>query len=128
MKKLILFLITSAVILALSATLANAQSYSGMGDTTALGIFSNESMHGVAWGDYDGDGFLDVAISTQGTPALLYHNNGREVGGNWFTKVSKASATDTDPSKVVYFYPAYRHGALWADVDNDGKLDYVCTS
>jgi len=128
MKRFLLFFIASVVVLALSATLANAQSYSGMGDTTALGIFSKQSMHGVAWGDYDGDGYLDVIISTQGTSALLYHNNGREIDGKWFTKASRDSVSDPDPNKVVYFYPAYRHGALWADVDNDGKLDYVCTS
>jgi hypothetical protein len=128
MKKVILVLMACAAVLALSATVANAQIYTGMGDTTALGIFSNESMQGCAWGDYDGDGYLDVMVSTQGTPALLYHNNGKEINGKWFTLVSKTSKTDPDPQKVGYFYPAYRHGALWADFDNDGKLDYGCTS
>jgi hypothetical protein len=32
---------------------------------------------GVAWGDYDADGNLDLFVSNFGTPAcFLYHNNG----------------------------------------------------
>ncbi|PYI86853.1 MAG: hypothetical protein DME26_08115 [Verrucomicrobia bacterium] len=66
---------------------------------------------GVAWGDYDADGFLDLFVSNFGTPFnFLYRNNGDET----FTRIA---------SGVVATEDMNAEGAAWADYDNDGDLD-----
>jgi hypothetical protein len=69
---------------------------------------------GAAWGDYDGDGKLDLFVTRYGTN-LLFHNN----GDGTFTDVSEAAGV----GGVEGFWT----GASWADYDRDGHLDlYVC--
>jgi hypothetical protein len=65
--------------------------------------------HGVAIGDFDGDGYEDIFITGFGK-CVLYHNN----GNGTFTDVTAASGI------------AQTHwgsSAVWFDYDNDGKLD-----
>ena len=71
--------------------------------------------HGsLAWGDYDSDGDLDLALAGDTSDSLpapvtkVYENDG---GGN-FTDVSPASLTG------VYYC-----SLAWGDYDNDGDLD-----
>jgi hypothetical protein len=70
--------------------------------------------HGVAWGDFDGDGLPDLYVTNHLNGARLYRNLGHgrfaDVTEQWF------SAKDLGGDK---------HGAAWADVDNDGHLDLV---
>ncbi len=62
-----------------------------------------------AWGDVDGDGRLDLAVT--GYDSILLFRN-REGG------------FERDESLTL---PGYWAGASWADFDNDGDLDlYVC--
>ena len=69
---------------------------------------------GVAWADYDGDGYLDLAVSRVYAPALLFHNE----GDGTFTNVTErmgvktTRARDRDGKNIV-----------WFDYDNDGDLD-----
>jgi hypothetical protein len=66
---------------------------------------------GVAWGDYDGDGYLDLFVSNFGTPRnFLYRNQG---DGSFARITSGAIATD-DPNS---------EGCVWGDYDNDGDSD-----
>ena len=65
--------------------------------------------HGVAVGDYDGDGYEDIFITGYGK-CVLYHNN----GDGTFTDVTAASGIAA---------PQWGTSALWFDYDNDGKLD-----
>jgi len=71
--------------------------------------------------DYDGDGWLDVFVTSLGPLAanaagyhLLYHNNGNgsfsEVGA--LAGVNRTSSTDPDG-----------YSASWSDYDRDGDLD-----
>ena len=62
------------------------------------------------WGDYDNDGFADLAVSDDGGGIFLYHNE----GGASFTRV-----LDT-PIAQDY---GNCYGISWADYDNDGWLD-----
>jgi len=66
---------------------------------------------GVAWGDYDKDGHLDIHVSNgrSGTN-LLYHNNG---DGTFTNTASTAGVATT----------GYGKGASFGDFDNDGDLD-----
>ena len=69
---------------------------------------------GAAWGDYDGDGRLDLFVTRYGTN-LLFHNDGE----GRFTDVSRQAGVDR--------YEGFWTGVSWADYDKDGDLDlYVC--
>jgi len=49
---------------------------------------------GCGWGDYDGDGYLDLIVSDYGVghPCGLYHNN----GDGTFTRVTESPVATTD--------------------------------
>lgn len=70
---------------------------------------------GVAFGDYDLDGYLDIFVSCGGTDNdILWHNNGNSM----FTNVAGAAGiTDSSDGR----------SCLWLDVDNDGDLD-ICVA
>jgi hypothetical protein len=76
--------------------------------------FPELRIHGMAaaWGDYDGDGYLDVVITGYNTLILL-HNEG---GTGKFTR-------DPRLPNLKGFWSS----ATWGDFDNDRRLDlYVC--
>ncbi len=85
---------------------------------------------GAAWGDYDGDGWLDLYVVnavgplTAATPdevarspahAALYRN----LGDGTFRDVSAEAGVQ---------FRGWGMGATWADVDNDGRLDLFVTA
>jgi tetratricopeptide (TPR) repeat protein len=87
---------------------------SGHGKFRKVESFPNLRIRGlgVAWGDYDGAGFLDLVVS--GYNALrLFHNEG---GTGQFTR------------EVRFPEPkGFWAGVSWGDYDNDRDLDlYVC--
>ncbi len=68
--------------------------------------------HGVAWGDYDNDGFLDMFVADYFATRFnkLYHNNG--------------DGTFTDESSLVPALEASSSlSGVWGDYNNDGLLD-----
>ncbi len=65
---------------------------------------------GSAWGDYDKDGDLDLAVGGYDGPNLLFKNDG---AGN-FEKILSNSFVNNGN---------YTEGLAWADADNDGDLD-----
>ncbi|MEZ4775832.1 MAG: FG-GAP-like repeat-containing protein [Bacteroidia bacterium] len=88
-------------------------------DNTASGQLPDVYNADVAWGDYDNDGDLDVAIcgelATSGIKKLeIYKNNG--LGS--FSFGSQASSVLT---------PVTRGSLDWGDYDNDGDLDLLVT-
>jgi enediyne biosynthesis protein E4 len=73
---------------------------------------------GPAWGDYNGDGWVDLFVADglntgAATVQLVYRNN----GDGTFTRVEAAEGGDlaTDTIETVK--------GQWADFDNDGDLD-----
>jgi hypothetical protein len=65
---------------------------------------------GAAWGDYDGDGQLDLFVSNFGQPCRLYHNEG---GGRFRDVAPELGVTGPSRSFACWFW----------DFDNDGRLD-----
>src|SRR5206468_3786447 len=65
---------------------------------------------GVAVGDIDNDGYLDLYVTGYG-PNVLYHNN----GNGTFTDVSKVAGVANRAGKGL--------GVTFCDVDGDGKVD-----
>lgn len=68
------------------------------------------------WGDYDGDGLLDLAVAgggenPTGAGVQLYHNK----GNSEFTRVLTGSLP-ADQARLF--------GGIWADIDNDGDFDW----
>lgn len=83
-------------------------------DVTARSGLAIE-MHtmGVATGDYDNDGKVDLYITCVYGPSRLFHND----GNGHFTDVTKAAGVDNGSK--------WGSGAAWVDYDKDGKLDLV---
>ena len=77
--------------------------------TAASGLSERSYGMGVATGDIDNDGWVDL-YRTQHGPNQLFHNN----GDGTFTDVSERSKTDD---------PAWGMSASFADIDRDGWLD-----
>lgn len=69
---------------------------------------------GLGWADFDGDGFLDIAVSLLYSPALLLHNQ----GDGTFVDVAAQMGVITTGARE-------RDGKniVWFDYDNDGDLD-----
>ena len=70
---------------------------------------------GVAWGDFNNDGLLDLYVSRFGNPNILFRNEGPDAAGLWrFTDVAEAAGVE---ESILSF-------ATWFwDYDNDGWLD-----
>ena len=78
--------------------------------TMASGIDARGYGMGVATGDFNNDGWVDLYLTKFDAPNQLFRNN----GDNTFTDVSKASGTDQHSWSV---------SAAFVDIDRDGWLD-----
>jgi hypothetical protein len=102
------------LVLGAGNTASHSYLYRNLGDGSFTRIITNTFQRpsgwhlGVAWGDYDNDGWPDLVIAGDGTPSLLLHNerNGR------FTKIMNDFSRRTSNWSVA-----------WGDYDNDGFID-----
>ncbi len=84
--------------------------------TTAAGLTPKLNSQGLAWGDYNNDGLLDLYISRGDSSGkgeqgnTLYRNN----GDGTFTDVTEEAGVNDDTDTWA---------AVWGDYDNDGFLD-----
>jgi len=75
---------------------------------------------GVAFADYDNDGFTDIFVSNDTFQNFLLHNNG---DGTFTDVASEAGVAFTGNGKTVAGM-----GADFRDLDNDGKPDIFHTA
>ncbi len=114
------YLVPGAPLDAKPATLPDPRNrcrlYHNKGDGTfedvaeKAGVLDERCAKGSAWGDYDGDGRIDLFVSNMGQPCRLYHNEGNGV----FSDVAPALGVTG---------PKLSFACWWWDYDNDGRLD-----
>jgi hypothetical protein len=75
---------------------------------------------GVAWGDYDDDGWADIVVANDAHPNLLFHNNRN--GTFTETAFDAGVAFDEDGRERAGM------GVDFGDYNNDGALDLVVTN
>ncbi|MDQ6912590.1 MAG: VCBS repeat-containing protein [Verrucomicrobiota bacterium] len=80
----------------------------------AVGLDFTGYVKGAAWGDYDNDGWPDLAIARPYGPALLFHNAANQKGGRRF-------------EPPLQLEPAQSSSVLFFDYDQDGWLDLFVT-
>ena len=97
-----------ALALAMMAGVSLAAPFTDVGGPSGTGDTTDDV--GVAWGDYDSDGDLDLYLSKDNSPNKLYRNN----GNGTFTNVGGTSGTANN---------GVGRGVAWGDYDSDGDLD-----
>jgi len=71
---------------------------------------------GIAWGDYDNDGWVDLYVTDSGFPNTLYHNN------------QDGTFSISDLNGEVALTDQESGGAIFVDFNNDGWKDLFVTS
>jgi enediyne biosynthesis protein E4 len=87
----------------------------------AAGIYRPDGKGlGVVFGDYDGDGWIDIFVANDSTPNFLFHNRGKGV----FEEVGLLAgvAVGSDGQALAGM------GTDMGDVDGDGLLDIFVTN
>src|SRR5438132_174602 len=89
--------------------------------TVAAGIAAhNGKALGVAFADYDGDGFVDVFVANDGMEQFLFHNKG---DGTFEERALEAGVALDDNGRSFAGM-----GVAFTDYDNDGRPDIVVTN
>ena len=82
---------------------------------------------GAAWGDYDGDGDLDLYICDIAHGLGDAENAGQAGGNRLFRNQGEGTFLDVTAAAGVG-YMGLGLGAAWADYDNDGHLDLAVSA
>jgi hypothetical protein len=75
---------------------------------------------GVAFADYDGDGFTDIYVANDGMQQYLFHNNGNGTFKEVALEAGAALNVDGGPLSGM--------GVVFQDYDNDGRPDVIVTT
>jgi len=86
---------------------------------TGIGAIRGKGM-GVAFADYDHDGFMDVFVANDNAPNMLFHN----LGGKKFEEIALRTGV-AYPESGAYISGM---GADFRDIDNDGWDDIFVTA
>ncbi|MDQ6706399.1 MAG: CRTAC1 family protein [Acidobacteriota bacterium] len=86
---------------------------------SGIGSVKGKSL-GVAFNDYDGDGFADVFVANDGMEQFLFRNKG---DGTFEERAMDAGVALSDDGK-----PFAGMGVAFVDYDNDGRPDILVTN
>jgi ASPIC and UnbV/FG-GAP-like repeat len=100
--------------LALGAAAASAQT-SFTDVTTISGVAHTSETYGASWGDFNGDGYLDLFVSNHRTMKSLFLNRGN---GSFVDVGAQVLDFQNRPG-------ADTHGASWDDAFNNGQQDLL---
>lgn len=109
----VLAVVVLAGLVACSRGPADGTLFTDVTASSGLGAYVGMT-HGAAWGDFDGDGLPDLYVGNHLNDAKLFRNLGSG-------KFADVTAQFLAPEDVK----GDKHGAAWADFDNDGRLDLV---
>ena len=102
--------------------LRNEGDFSFVDVAMSAGVDDDGDSHGSAWGDFDGDGWIDLYVSNRTQPNKLYRNLGGEPGASSVTFEDVAELHGVDLGNQPTFQGSF------FDYDRDGDLDlYVAT-
>jgi tetratricopeptide (TPR) repeat protein len=87
--------------------------------TAAAGVVSAEPMcgRGVAWGDFDNDGWADILVTNYRLDPNFLWRNRRD---GTFENVARAAGVEGQEQEGAF---GHSIGAEWSDFDRDGDLD-----
>ncbi len=103
--------------LGIAASVASAQiSFTDV--TTAAGVTHSSESYGAAFGDLNGDAYLDIYSSNHRTQDSLFLNRGN---GTFVDVATQTMDWQNRPN-------ADTHGGTWADYNNDGKQDLMVST
>ncbi len=88
--------------------------------TSAAGISATNKGKGLAWGDYNNDGLLDLFVAR-------YQQNNGTYGGALYRNNGNGTFTDVAAEAGVKL-PGNNWAGVWGDYDNDGYLDLFLTN
>ena len=112
MQRLCLFI---SIFVLLSAQAGWTQHFTEIAATAF--VDDNQNNKGVAWGDYDNDGYPDLYVGAGLGPNRLYNNNQNST----FTDVAGNPGINVDD-------PGSANTTIWGDYDNDGDIDLYVTN
>ena len=84
---------------------------------------------GAAWGDYDGDGWLDLYLCDIAGPLTASEEDlAAAKGGNRLYRNNGAGGFTDVTAEAGVGFKGQSMAAAWADFDNDGRLDLTTTA
>ena len=93
--------------------------FTDVSEASGIGAVKGKAL-GLAFGDYNSDGWLDLYIANDSAPQMLFRNN----GDGTFTNVAlSAGVAYTEDGKTFSGM-----GTVFADLDNDGLPDILTTA
>jgi hypothetical protein len=93
--------------------------FTDVSTSSGIGRVKGRSL-GVAFNDYDGDGYTDIFVANDGMQQFLFHNNGNSTFTERALDAGVALSDDGSPYAGM--------GVDFRDYDNDGRPDLIITN